>query len=280
MKSRFDKLSELAGGKLVSAQAALSKAGSSTLAVGNAVRQEIGAAIDTSGELMRDAIDHEYTKSAATKAKEFVNDATSAGRKLTNHAAGDAKTTQDIGVPNPDTEAESSKDIEDAIHKLEGRDRLGKLGEGMGTAGGALAGASAAGVIASAAGASTLFGSTTLAGALGGVFVASTPVGWVVGSAALAGAAGYGIAKMIRSGSRQDKVREEIIERLKKRLGTIRGKRGEQVALDELRLLLPVVIKSGLVTEDQAERMITLVNNGHLGAEIALLRIRAISALK
>jgi hypothetical protein len=229
---------------------------------------------------MRDAIDHEYTKSAATKAKEFVNDATSAGRKLTNHAAGDAKTTQDIGVPNPDTEAESSKDIEDAIHKLEGRDRLGKLGEGMGTAGGALAGASAAGVIASAAGASTLFGSTTLAGALGGVFVASTPVGWVVGSAALAGAAGYGIAKMIRSGSRQDKVREEIIERLKKRLGTIRGKRGEQVALDELRLLLPVVIKSGLVTEDQAERMITLVNNGHLGAEIALLRIRAISALK
>ena len=280
MKSRLDRLSEMAGEKLVSAQAALSKAGSTTLAVGNSVRHEISAAIDTSGELMRDAIDHEYTKSAVTKTKEFVNAATSAGRELTKHATGDAKTTKEFEVPNSDTEAASAKDIQYAIHKLKGRDRVGQLGEGMGTAGGAIAGASAAGVIASTAGASTLLGSTTLAGALGGVFVTTTPIGWVIGSAALAGAAGYGIAKMIRSGSRQDKVREEIIERLRQRLGAIRGKRGEQVALDELRLLLPTVIKSGLVSEGQAERMITLVKSGALSAEIALLRIKAISSIK
>lgn len=174
-------------------------------------------------------------------------------------------------------ESASVKDIEEAIHKLKGKDRLGLVGEGMATTGGAVAGASAAGAIAGAAGASTLLGSTTLASVLGGVFVTTTPVGWIIGSAALAGAAGYGIAKMIRSGGRQDQVREDLIERLRKRLGSIRGRKSEQVALEELRLRLPAVIKGSFVTEGQAERMIALVEQGALNAGVALLRIKAIS---
>lgn len=188
---------------------------------------------------------------------------------MTNHSDND----------NPPDSA-STNDIEGAIRKLKGRDKLGRAGEILGTAGSAAAGASAAGAIAGAAGASTLLGSTTLASVLGGVFVTATPVGWIIGSAALAGAVGYGIAKMIRSGGRQDQVREDLIERVRQRLGSIRGRKSEQLALDELRLMLPAMIKGGFVSENQAERMISLIEQGSLNAAIALSRIKVILADK
>jgi len=284
MKTRFEKLSALAKGsaalanrKLSSAQDAVSKAGASALAAGKTARQAMEFAAETSGELLRDAMDHEVTKSTVIKAKEIVTAATIEARKLTVRVVEATKGAENI---IRSSESESTKDIENAILKLKGRDKLGRAGEIFGTTGGIAAGASAAGAIASAAGASTLLGSTTLGSVLGGVFVTATPVGWVVGSAALAGAAGYGIAKMIRSGSQQDKIRDELIERLRKRLGSIRGNQSEMVALEELRLMLPATIKGGFVTEEQAERMIGLVEQGTLSAAIALSRVKAISSAK
>lgn len=116
-----------------------------------------------------------------------------------------------------DQSAEESS-IKNAIGKMRGRDKIGLTGEYLATAGGAAAGVAVAGSIAGAAGATTLLGSTGLAGMLGGVFVTATPVGWVLGSAALLGAAGYGVTKMIRSGSEQERVRREFIERQTERL--------------------------------------------------------------
>lgn len=282
MKTRFDKLSKLANDtaslasrKLSSAQLVVSKAGTSTLAAGKSAQQAMGAAVETSGEFIRDAIDHEYSKAVTIKAKEIATTRTMKAKKL---ADGVVDATKGAEENHPPIGLASARDIENAIRNLTGRDRLGKLGGILGTTGGVAAGASAAGAIAGAAGVSTLLGSTTLASALGGVFVATTPVGWVIGSAALAGAAGYGIAKMIRSGSREDQVREELIRRLRQRLGSIGGKESEQVALDELRLRLPAAIKGGMVTEEQAERMVRLVEQGALNAGVALSRIKAISA--
>ena len=113
----------------------------------------------------------------------------------------------------------NESDVRTGLKRLEGKDRLGRLGEIAGVAGGVAAGVSAAGAIAGAAGATTLLGSSTAAAVLGGVLVTATPVGWIVGCAAVGGAAAYGIAKLARSGGRQDAIRERLKAALKKRLG-------------------------------------------------------------
>ncbi len=147
----------------------------------------------------------------------------------------------------------------------------------MATAVAALAGAGAASTIASAAGATTLLGSSTLANVLGGIFVTTTPFGWVIGSAAIAGAAGYVLANMVRSGSQQDQVRKEIIEGLNKRLQAIQSKNKDHGILTELNQILSLAIINGLIKDDQAERMIELIEQGSLKAEIALTRIKAMA---
>lgn len=166
--------------------------------------------------------------------------------------------------------------LENAISELQKSDKVGTAGEVIVTAGGAAAGAAAAGTIASAAGATTLLGSTTLASLGGGIFVVSTPLGWVVGSAVVVGAAGYGIAKLIRSGGEQDHVRKNIVERLNRRLDVLRDRPDCCTVMEELQLLLPIAVGSSLVTESQADRMLELIGDNKLNPELALNRIKAL----
>jgi hypothetical protein len=166
----------------------------------------------------------------------------------------------------------SAEELESIIEKLKGKDKVGVAGEILATAGGGVAGVAAAGTIASAAGASTLLGSTTLASTLGGVFVTTTPVGWVVGAAIVVGAAGYGIAKMVRSGSDQDHVRQEVIKKLQARLDAMQSSEAN-LALERLYILLPELVEKGLITEEQAERIVSLIEKGRLSADIALTRL-------
>ena len=180
----------------------------------------------------------------------------------------------------PSAGTEPTDEIKEAIRKLEGKDKVGVVGESLTTAVGAVAGLGAAGSLASAAGATTLLGSSSLASALGGVFVTATPVGWVVGSAVVAGAAGYGIAKLVRSGSQQDRAREDLIKRLKQRLEAMNQDQGKDSALNELRELLPSVMEKGLISEIQAEKMIKLIEEGKLDASSALNRIKILDASK
>jgi len=104
------------------------------------------------------------------------------------------------------------------------RDRVGILGEFGATGLGIGAGAGVAGATASAAGVATLFGSSTLASALGGVFVTTTPVGWVVGSIALGGTVGYGISKLVSSGGKNDAIKIMNIHELKSRISKLKNK--------------------------------------------------------
>ncbi|MBV5330379.1 MAG: hypothetical protein JZU65_22565, partial [Chlorobium sp.] len=79
------------------------------------------------------------------------------------------------------------------------RDRVGILGE-LGVTGlGLVAGVAASGAVAVAAGAATLAGSTTLASILGGIFVTTTPVGWIIGTAVAGGALAYSAGQLVRS---------------------------------------------------------------------------------
>lgn len=174
----------------------------------------------------------------------------------------------------------STEDVIDAIEKLKGSDRVGSASQALTTAGGAAAGVSAAGAVAAAAGASTLFGSTTLAGTLGGFLVASTPVGWVVGCAVAGAAAAYGVSRLVRSGGRNDRVREEIVERLSKRLAQMRARNTQPTTMTELRQAMTEAIQGSYISNEQAARMVDLVEEGKLGVEIALARIRSLCSVE
>ncbi len=187
------------------------------------------------------------------------------------------KTTEKINSTIPhepkDTDKQAAEDIQDAMDKLKEKDRIGTAGEILATGGGVAAGASIAGAAAAVAGASTILGSTTLGSALGGVLVATTPVGWVIGGVVVGGAAAYGVSKLIRSGGRNDKIREEIVDRLSKRLDQINNT-GPSPSIVELRCNLTEAIQRKKITAEQADRLIDLIDNGKLDINIALERVR------
>lgn len=180
----------------------------------------------------------------------------------------------------PDIRAEQSdieRDTQYAIDKLSSQDKIGVVGEHLAALGGAAGGIAVAGTVAGAAGATTLLGSSALAGALGGVFVTTTPVGWVIGSAALMGAAGYGIAKMIRSGSAQDQVRKEVRQRLNLRLEAIKAEKIAPDCKSELGQLIALTLEASAITEEAASRLVALVEAGTLKPELALERVKSIA---
>lgn len=178
-----------------------------------------------------------------------------------------------------DSEMDQSEEasIRTAIEKMSGRDKVGLAGEHLAAAGGAAAGVAAAGTIAGAAGATTLLGSTGLAGMFGGVFVTATPVGWVLGSALVMGAAGYGIAKLIRSGSEQDRVRREFIERQTERLMALEEAKAPQDEKVELGQLMALTLAAGVLDQADASRMVDLVDAGKLPVALALERVRSLA---
>ena len=173
----------------------------------------------------------------------------------------------------------NQEQLEAAIEKLKRKDKVGVLGEVLSTTGGVAGGAAAAGTLASAAGASTLLGSTSLASALGGIFVTATPVGWVVGAAAIAGATGYGIAKLVRSGSKQDQIREELIKRLEARITKL-TRANNDIHLVEFKQLLTISLENNLLTESKAESMVSLIEIGSMKTETAILRLKSIISSK
>lgn len=175
-----------------------------------------------------------------------------------------------------DTESESIK-RRHAISKLQGRDRVGVLGEAAVVAGGTAAGAALSGVAAGAAGASTLLGSTSLAGLLGGVFVTATPIGWVIGSAAVAGVAGYGLVKLIRSGNTQDHVRSQACQRLTAQEAGARAIARQASEGDDLESLLRLVLEAGAIPLESANKMTSYLQTGKLSPELALQRIKDIA---
>jgi hypothetical protein len=179
--------------------------------------------------------------------------------------------------PAPESKGDEESKLEKAIEKLNGRDKVGVSAEVAATAGGVAAGAAAAGAIASAAGATTLLGSSGLASLFGGIFVATTPVGWVIGSAVVAGATGYGLMKLARSGAKQDIVRKEMIERLTDRLSALQRENSANSSIVELQQLIALTLASDFISEDQARRMVVLVENGALNLETAIIRLRALA---
>jgi hypothetical protein len=257
----------------------LEKSVSASAAITTKAASAISEGCSNAAVRAKELIESEEAKAAGTKIKD-------AGQRA-NHLLADTGTKaldylrKSPSAPSSSVElTEPERDTRLAIDKLSARDKVGVAGEGLAALGGAAAGVAAAGTIAGAAGATTLLGSTTLASVFGGVFLTATPVGWVIGSAVLAGAAGYGIAKLVRSGSEHDQVRREVIQRLSGRLAALQADAITADCKVELNQLLALIVGTEAITEEAAARMVGLVENGSLRPELALERIKAIALAK
>lgn len=174
------------------------------------------------------------------------------------------------------SENASPADVERSLKTLEGKDRLGTAGEVAGIAGGAAGGAAAAGAVAGALGGTTLLGSSTLASVLGGVFVTTTPIGWVVGCAAVGGIAAYAVAKAVRSGGREDEKRRRISTAIKRRRVAVEAPRASPVP-DALEKAIAEATTRGALSESDAARMRLLVTQGRLPTDVALRQLRLVA---
>jgi hypothetical protein len=252
----------------------LAEIGRNAIAQASAAQEELEKKSAQAREITRQVIDSRQAQAISGSITAGINNLkVSVTRTITSV---DSRKEPPMPFTAEDAGGESSK-LENAIAKLSGRDKVGVSAEVITAAGGAAAGAAAAGTIAAAAGATTLLGSTGLASLFGGIFVTATPVGWVIGSAVIVGAAGYGLMKMARSGAQQDIARMELIKRLTDRLSSIQAQGTEQTSISELKQLVALTLASKLISDDQGRRMIELVEKGAMNPAIAISRLKSLA---
>jgi hypothetical protein len=283
MKDHFKKLTDLstditifAKRELSSAQDTLDRTISTAVEIGKASNEALVSSFDKSVDLIHSAGETEFAKSVIDTAKNIATTSTETATKLTDQLTELTRQKTPIVSATGKTGDDEADQLNEVIAKLKGKDKVGVAGEALAAVGGGAAGIAAASTLASAAGATTILGSSSLASVLGGTLVATTPVGWVIGAAVVAGAAGYGITKLVRSGSKQDQVREQLVKRLETRLATMNKHEAIESPLIALNQLLPNAIERGLISEQQAERMVCLIDSGSLKPEIALQRIKSL----
>jgi hypothetical protein len=157
--------------------------------------------------------------------------------------------------------------------KRNSRDRIGILGE-LGVTGlGLTAGFALSGTVAGAAGAATLAGSTTLASLLGGVFITTTPVGWIVGAAIAGGSLAYAAGKLVRSGGKCDTLRNLTIRELEQRIRLLRQEARLSSTHDEK---MPKVI-TGIqylvanfhITQEKSTELLAAIEKGQISVDDA-----------
>ena len=161
------------------------------------------------------------------------------------------------------------------------KDRVGIVGSLATSVLGIVAGIGVAGPVATAAGAATILGSSTLGGILGGVFVAATPVGWVVGTAAVGGALGYAAIKMIRSGTKSDAIKdghiaelEELIAERQEDVRTSEDLEEETIAVIDT---LQTLIRGGKISQEKSTKLLAAMQEGTIHPSAILVSLRAMA---
>lgn len=145
---------------------------------------------------------------------------------------------------------------------------------------GAGLGAAAAGTLASAAGVTSIFGVTSIAGWLGLTVVAATPVGWVVGGAAAAGAAAYTVSRLIRNGGMSEGRKAELLIRYREEAREIAAKEaaGKIADGDRTRFIVELreLIDKDVIPADVAFRFIEQVEQGEIPISQAFSMIHSL----
>jgi hypothetical protein len=147
-------------------------------------------------------------------------------------------------------------------------DKIRILGDTGITVIGAGLGAAAAGTLASVAGVTSVLGLTTVASWLGVTAVAATPIGWIIGSAAAAGAAAYGVSRIIHGGGLSEGRRLELLQKFREEANNMESKeRLESItAVDRTQFILFMrePIDKNLISPDKAKKLIKFVEEGRI----------------
>ena len=180
-----------------------------------------------------------------------------------------------MSVPSKVTKTQLLKLIDDLEKKPEDKGRI--LGDIGITAVGAGLGVAAAGSVAVAMGATSIFGVTSAAGWLGLTVVAATPVGWVLGSAAAAGVAAYTVSRFIRNGGMSEGKKAKLLNRYREeaRLVAAKEEAGSIADSDRTRFIVALrdLISKDVIPPDLAFRFIEQVERGGLPISQALVLI-------
>ena len=160
------------------------------------------------------------------------------------------------------------------------QDRLGILGE-LGTTGiGITAGVAISGAAASAAGVATLAGSTTLASLLGGIFLTTTPVGWVIGAAIVGGSLACVATKAIKSGSKADILRARTIREIEERIRSLRDstlkEESENKKLSQVISSVQILVVNHRITQEKGTKILAAVETKQLDVSDAFDLLQAL----
>jgi hypothetical protein len=147
-------------------------------------------------------------------------------------------------------------------------DKLRILGDTGITLIGAGLGVAASSVIATTAGATSIFGITTVASWLGVTAVAATPVGWVIGCATAAGALAYGVSRLIHNGGLAEGRKKELMQKYKedaKQL-EIKENSNEVTELDKTNFVISIrdLIDKDVISPEDATELIAYVEQGKI----------------
>ena len=160
-----------------------------------------------------------------------------------------------------------------ALQKLKGRDRIGVLSELLGLSTGAGGGVLVGGPVAGLLGAKTIFGSAFLGQALGGIFVATTPVHIPIICAIGSGGLVYGIVKLARSGGKNDEIRKQEKNKIEAKLNKNKNIRTYKKKYSEFITKLQKAIKKNKIDQQVSNQLIEYVEKGYLSVNIAINRI-------
>ncbi len=159
-------------------------------------------------------------------------------------------------------------------------DKVRILGDAGITVVGVGLGAAAAGTLASAAGAISIWGLTTVASWLGVVAVSATPVGWVIGAATAGGAVAYGVSRIIHSGGLSEGRKLELLQKYKEDARNIDAKERSGGITNEDRakfiISLRELIDKDTITPDKAAKLIEQVEQGRISLSQASALVQAI----
>lgn len=171
-----------------------------------------------------------------------------------------------MSLPPKLTKVQLLKLIDDLEKKPEDKGRM--LGDIGITVVGAGLGVAAAGTVAAAVGATSIFGVTSAAAWLGLTVVAATPVGWILGSAAAAGVAAYTVSRLIRNGGMSEGKKAELLNRYREeaRVAAAKEEAGGIADSDRTRFIVALrdLISKDVVPPDVAFRFIEQVELGRL----------------
>lgn len=171
-----------------------------------------------------------------------------------------------MSSPTKPTKAQIVKMIDDLERNPSDKVRI--LGDFGITAVGMGLGAAAVGSVAAALGATSIFGVTSAASWLGLTVVAATPVGWILGGAAAAGAAVYTVSRLIRNGGMSEGKKVELLNRYREEARIVETKEeaGSITDSDRTRFIVTLrdLIEKDVIPPDVALRFIEQVECGGL----------------